>query len=137
MKVRTRFILPAILVVAVMGTYAVEGSASGPITLFIFSLIGFALVKYQYPVAAVVVGLLLGRMLETEFLRSYQLSGGHVSFILQRPGAMAIIGVMLFSMAMTAWGKRKQSRVEAAEAAAIEALAMEKAGEPMDARPRV
>jgi len=135
-KVRTRFILPAILVVAVMGTYAVEGSVSGPITLFIFSLIGFALVKYQYPVAAVVVGLLLGRMLETEFLRSYQLSGGHVSFILQRPGAMAIIGLMLFSMGMTAWGKRKQARLEAAEAAAIDALAAQNAGNTVEVQPR-
>ncbi len=96
--------------------------SSGPITLFIFSLIGFALVRYEYPVAAVVVGILLGRMLETEFLRSYQLSGGNPLYILQRPGAMAIVGVMLLSLAMTAWGKRKQAKQEAEEEAAIQAL---------------
>jgi putative tricarboxylic transport membrane protein len=124
-RVRTRYILPAILVVATMGTYAVEGSISGPITLFVFSVIGFALVKYEYPVAAVVVGLLLGRMLETEFLRSYQLSGGDPLYILNRPGAMAILAVMLFSLVMTAWSKRRQARIEAREAAAMEALQRE------------
>jgi len=121
-KVRTRYILPAILVIATLGTYAVDGSPSGPITLFVFALIGFALVRYEYPVAAVVVGILLGRMLETEFLRSYQLSGGNPLYILQRPGAMAIVGVMLLSFVMTAWGKRKQARMEAEEEAAMEKL---------------
>jgi putative tricarboxylic transport membrane protein len=122
-RVRTRYILPAILVIATMGTYAVEGSISGPITLFIFSLIGFALVKFEYPVAAVVVGLLLGRMLETEFLRSYQLSGGNPLYVLERPAAMAIVAVMLFSMAMTGWSKRRQAKLEAEEAALMRQVA--------------
>ena len=37
-------------------------------------------------------------MLETEFLRSYQLSGGNPLYILERPGAMAIVAVMIFSL---------------------------------------
>jgi putative tricarboxylic transport membrane protein len=135
-RVRTRYILPAILVIATMGTYAVEGSVSGPITLFVFSMIGFALVKYEYPVAAVVVGLLLGRMLETEFLRSYQLSGGDPLYVLQRPGAMALIAVMLFSFAMTAWSKRRMARLEAREAAAMNALHEESAATPLPPGPR-
>ncbi len=85
-KVRTRYVLPAILVIATLGTYAVTGETAGPITLFVFALLGFALQRYQYPVAAVVVGILLGRMLETEFLRSYQLSGGNPLYIFERPG---------------------------------------------------
>jgi putative tricarboxylic transport membrane protein len=70
----------------------------------------------------VVVGLLLGRMLETEFLRSYQLSGGDPLYLFERPGAMAIVGIMLFSMGMTAWGKRRQAKVEAEEAALMREL---------------
>jgi len=135
-RVRTRYILPAILVIATLGTYAVEGSVSGPITLFIFSLIGFALVKYEYPVAAVVVGLLLGRMLETEFLRSYQLSGGDPLYVLERPGAMALIAVMLFSFGMTAWSKRRMARLEAKEIAAMQALNAEASATPAPHGPR-
>ncbi|HEX5934911.1 MAG TPA: tripartite tricarboxylate transporter permease [Pseudorhizobium sp.] len=121
-RVRTRYVLPAILVVATMGTYAVNGSIAGPITFFVFACIGFALVRYEYPVAATVVGLLLGRMLETEFLRSYQLTGGRPAYILDHPAAVAILVLMMLSMGMTAWGKRKQARHEAAEAEAMERL---------------
>ena len=126
-KVRTRYILPAILVVATLGTYAVDGQIAGPITLFIFAMLGFVLVRYEYPVAAVVVGILLGRMLETEFLRSYQLSGGDPLYLFQRPAALAIVGIMLASLGMTAWGKRKQAKQEAEEEAAMVRLQQEQA----------
>ncbi len=126
-RVRTRYILPVILVVATLGTYAVDGQVAGPITLFIFAMLGFALVRYEYPVAAVVVGILLGRMLETEFLRSYQLSGGDPLYLFQRPAALAIVGIMLASLGMTAWGKRKQAKQEAEEEAAMVRLQQEQA----------
>lgn len=121
-RVRTRYVLPAILVVATMGTYSVNGSISGPITFFVFAAIGFALVRYEYPVAATVVGLLLGRMLETEFLRSYQLTGGKPAYILDHPWAIAIVVLMLGSVALTAWGKRKQAAKEARESAVLERM---------------
>jgi putative tricarboxylic transport membrane protein len=124
-RVRTRYVLPAILVIATMGTYAVNGSIAGPITFFVFAVIGFALVRYEYPVAATVVGILLGRMLETEFLRSWQLTGGNPVYILDHPAAIVIVVLMIASMAMTAWGKRKQAKQEAAEAAAMEKLHQE------------
>ena len=121
-RVRTRYVLPAILVIATMGTYAVNGSIAGPITFFVFALIGFALVRYEYPVAATVVGILLGRMLETEFLRSYQLTGGNPVYILEHPAAIVIVVLMIVSMAMTAWGKRRQAKQEAEEAEAMERM---------------
>jgi hypothetical protein len=48
---------------------------------------------------------------------------------------MAIVAVMLFSLGMTAWSKRRQARVEAEETAAIEALREESSGEPASHRP--
>jgi putative tricarboxylic transport membrane protein len=134
-RVRTRYILPAILVIATLGTYSIDGTITGPITLFIFAIIGFGLARYQYPVAATVVGLLLGRMLETEFLRSYQLSGGDPFYLLERPAAMGILAVMAFSLLMTAWSKRRQARAEAEEAEAARRLEEETAV-PTDAQVR-
>jgi len=134
-RVRTRYILPAILVIATLGTYSIDGTITGPITLFIFAIIGFGLARFQYPVAATVVGLLLGRMLETEFLRSYQLSGGDPLYLLERPAAMGILAVMAFSLLMTAWSKRRQARAEAEEAEASCRLEEETAI-PSDAQAR-
>lgn len=106
-KVRTRFMVPLILVVSVVGAIATDNGASGPITLAVFAIVGYFLQKFQYPVAAVVVGLLLGRMLETEALRSWQLGNGNPGFILERPIAIGIFLLMVVTIGLTAWSKWK------------------------------
>ncbi len=109
-RLRTRYIVPLVLILATLGTYAMDGTIAGPITLFVFTLIGAAMVRYRYPVAATVVGLLLGRMLETQAILSYELIGGSPAYILQRPGAIAILGVMAMSLGMSAWSKHRRRR---------------------------
>ena len=109
-RVRSRFILPVILVISVMGTFSIDGTIAGPITLVVFTLLGTLMVRYKYPVSATVVGLLLGRIMETESVLSYQISGGNLSYLLQRPGALVILAVVVLSTARTAWSKRRQAR---------------------------
>jgi putative tricarboxylic transport membrane protein len=41
-------------------------------------------------------------------LRSYQVSGGEILYILERPGALAILVLMIFSMGFTAISQRKR-----------------------------
>jgi putative tricarboxylic transport membrane protein len=109
-RVPLRFLIPTVLVLASFGSYAINGTIAGPITLFVFSIVGWALARYEYPVAAAVVGLILGNLVETQFLRSYQVSGGDISYILQRPGALLIVAVMIGSAALTAWTKRRRAQ---------------------------
>ena len=61
------------------------------------------------------VGLLLGRLLETNLLRSWQISGGDAAYVLERPGAVAILAVMVASIALTALSRTRRRRREAAE----------------------
>jgi hypothetical protein len=61
-KLRTRYIVPAVLVLATMGTYSINGTLSGPVTLFAFTVLGVAMIRFRYPVSATVVGLLIGRL---------------------------------------------------------------------------
>jgi len=116
-RVPMRFLIPTVLVVASFGSFAVSGSMSGPITLFVFALVGWALARYEYPVAAVVVGLLLGRLVETQMLRSYQVIGGDLSNVLERPGALAIFFLIVLSIVLTVLAKRRRRR--RADAAAV------------------
>ncbi|APX91554.1 hypothetical protein BWR19_00505 [Halomonas sp. 1513] len=109
-RVPLRYLVPTVLSVACFGAYAVDGSMAGPITLFVFSVIGWMMARYGYPVAAVVVGLLLGGLVETQLLRSNQVSGGDFTYLFDRPAAMAIIGVIVFSMGFTAWAKQRRKR---------------------------
>ena len=105
-KVPVRVLVPSVLALATLGSYALTGSMSGPVTLFIFAVIGWVMRRYDYSVAATVVGLLLGRMTEGELLRSYQLSGGDITFLFDRPIALSILGLLIISFIVPALRKR-------------------------------
>ena len=111
-----RYLIPSVLVVSTMGAFAIEGSIAGPITLFVFAVLGWLLSRYGFPVAAVVVGLLLGRLIETEMLRAWQLAGGDPWYVLNYPWAVAIVAVMLVSLALSV--RRDIRRRRAVRAAA-------------------
>jgi putative tricarboxylic transport membrane protein len=119
-RVPLRFLIPTVLVVSSFGAYAIQGSLSGPITLFVFAVLGWAMVRYQYPVAATVVGLLLGGLLEDNLLRTWQISRGSPSYLLERPGAILIFALMALSIVLTAWSRRRRKRRAAAETMPVE-----------------
>lgn len=109
-RVPMRYLIPSVLVVALFGSYAINGTSSGPITLAVFAVIGWAMVRYNYPVAATVVGLILGGLVEGNLLRTYQISGGDPAYALERPGALFIMALMVLSFGLSAYSKSRRKR---------------------------
>lgn len=110
-KVQVRHLVPTVIVVAMAGSYAITGNLTGPVTLALFSIVGWVLQRYDYAPAAAVVGLLLGKFVESQFVFSHQLSGGQLSFLLTRPIAMVmliILVVSLFYPPVARWRKNRR-----------------------------
>jgi putative tricarboxylic transport membrane protein len=97
-KVRIRALIPIVLSLAVIGSYVLAQNMAGPITLFVFSVIGWLMQRFDYPVAATVVGLLLSRLTEGALLRTYQLSGGDPAYLLERPVALGFLLLLILSL---------------------------------------
>jgi len=106
-RVPLSYLIPVIFVLASFGAFAIDGTMAGPITLAVFSVIGWVLSRYKYPAPAVVIGLLLGNMMEDETLKTFQLSNGNPWYFLERPGAMVLMVLILASFAASIWAKRK------------------------------
>lgn len=97
-KTPVRVLVPAIFAVSVFGCYAITGNIAGPATFFVFTLIGWQMQRYDYPVAATVIGLLLAPLVEGEALRTYQMSGGDPAFLLERPIALVLLALLVASL---------------------------------------
>ena len=97
-KVPLSYLIPVIFVLATFGSYAIDGSMAGPVTFAVFSVIGWVLARYKYPAPAVVIGLLLGGMMEDEALKTFQLSNGNAFYFLDRPGAIVLLTLILQSL---------------------------------------
>jgi putative tricarboxylic transport membrane protein len=103
-KVPVRILIGMVLSLSVIGSYLLSSSMAGPVTIFVFAVIGWVLQRFEYPVAATVVGLLLARLIEGAMLRTYQMSGGDPSFLLHRPIALALLVLLILSFAAAPLG---------------------------------
>ncbi len=97
-KVPMTFLIPSVLAVAVFGAFGLTGDLSGPVTVLVFSVLGWIFRRFEYSVPAAVIGILLGGMAEESLIYSYQISGGQWSYLLERPVALVLLALLVVSM---------------------------------------
>ncbi len=97
-KVPMNYLVPTVLAMAVFGSFGLTGDLSGPITVLVFSVIGWTFKRFDYSVPAAVIGILLGGMAEDSIIYSYQISGGQWSYLLERPVTIVILGLLVISL---------------------------------------
>jgi putative tricarboxylic transport membrane protein len=97
-KVPMNYLVPTVLALAVFGAFGLTGDLSGPITVLVFSVIGWIFKRFDYSVPAAVIGILLGGMAEDSIVYTYQISGGQWSYLLERPVTIVILGLLAMSL---------------------------------------
>jgi len=111
-RVPLRFLVPGVLLLALLGCFSITGDMIGPMTMVGFAALGYWLREHGFPVAAVVIGLLLGPTAENELLRSMQISGGDPAFLLERPVALVVLLLLVASLLYPLLRRKKAKPVE-------------------------
>ena len=107
------YLYAGILLFAALGTYAVNFVVDDLIVLLVIGVIGFFMRRHGYPVAPLVVGLILGPMAEEQVRRTLQISEGDLSALVTSPFAAVAysILVVLLAVAVVLRLRRKKSEV--------------------------
>ncbi|HEV2553300.1 MAG TPA: tripartite tricarboxylate transporter permease [Bosea sp. (in: a-proteobacteria)] len=87
-----------ILVFATMGTLAVNASPVELGLLFAFGYLGYLMRRYDYPVAPMVVGLILGPMAEAQLRRALQISLGDPMILLENPISATLLTLAFIAL---------------------------------------
>ncbi|KGJ04521.1 tripartite tricarboxylate transporter permease [Paracoccus sphaerophysae] len=98
LKIPLPWLYAGILVFATMGTIAANPSVIELLLLSGFGVLGFLMRRYDYPVAPVIVGLILGPMADNQFRRALQISQGDPMVFLQHPGSAVMIGLATLAL---------------------------------------
>ncbi|GHS96733.1 hypothetical protein AGMMS50276_15610 [Synergistales bacterium] len=93
-----RILYPFIFVFSMIGSYAVRSSLFDIGVCFGFGVLGWILNRYRYPVSPIVLGLVLGAMLETNLQMTLMMGGP--SLFLTRPISALLL---LLSVVLIAW----------------------------------
>jgi putative tricarboxylic transport membrane protein len=91
---------PVIVVLCFVGAYAIQNSILDVWLVLIFGIIGFVLRRLDYPLAPLVVALVLGAPTEQALRQSLIMSDGSMLIFLQRPvsGPIAVVAILLFML---------------------------------------
>lgn len=96
MRTPKPYLMTIVMSLCVLGSFGVNNSIWDVGQMVAFGFLGFLLKRFNFPVATVVLGLVLGSMIETNLSRSILLGGWGI--FLQRPIAVILLLISVGSM---------------------------------------
>lgn len=91
LAVRRERLMPVVFVLCVIGSYAIAQRMFDVWVMVIFGILGFALRQMKYPMAPLVLGIVLGDILDKSFRRSWVIHDGDWTFYFDRPICVVLI----------------------------------------------
>ena len=110
------YIIPVVLLLCSIGTFALQASVFDLMVMLGFGLVGILFRAANYPLSPIVIGIILGPILENNLRRALLISREGYWIFLDRPVSAVLVGinVLLILGAVLFWlRKRKQANAKA------------------------
>jgi putative tricarboxylic transport membrane protein len=91
-KVPYGVLFPAILFFCCIGTFSINNNLDDVVTTAVFGLLGYVLMRVRFDPAPLMLGFILGPMLEEYFRRAMVLSHGQLMTFVQQPISAMLVG---------------------------------------------
>jgi putative tricarboxylic transport membrane protein len=104
LRVPFSIIGPVIIVICAVGAYTVNNSMFDVAMMLVFGVLGYLFKKLKYPLAPMVLALVLGDMAEASFRQAMLLSGGELSIFWSNPLVGSITALALVMLVWPLWG---------------------------------
>lgn len=100
-------LMPIIFTLCVVGSFAIQSRTFDIGVMVVFGLLGFYLREMEYPMAPLVLGIILGGILDQNLRRALVLSDGSILPFFTRPISAALFLIVLLTMvSRTRWFAR-------------------------------
>ena len=114
LRVPTNVLMPIILMFCIVGSFAINNSVFGIGIMLAMGVLGFLMEENDIPIAPAILGLVLGPMLEKNFITSMIKSDGSFAAFFERPiaaglGVLAIL-VWVVPVLLYAWRSRHRAK---------------------------
>lgn len=106
-------LFPVVLVLCVIGAYALNNTMSNVYVLAAFGLLGYAMVKFGFPLAPFILGVILGDEIERNLIRAIMSDPDPWLFV-TRPISGALLALSVASIVAALWQHHRHRRRTAA-----------------------
>jgi putative tricarboxylic transport membrane protein len=114
LRVPQHIIVPIIFVLCTVGSFSISGRLFDVYVMLAFGIIGFVLRQFNYPMAPLVLGIVLGDLLEKNLRRALVLSDGDLTPFFTRPISGLLAALLVATVAFKLVGTRFAPRRSAA-----------------------
>ncbi|WP_417436681.1 tripartite tricarboxylate transporter permease [Idiomarina abyssalis] len=108
-----RLVIPVIIILCVVGTFALHSSIIETWILLVSGLVGFGMKRFGYSPAATVLALVLGAMAENTLLQVLIIGDGSLMPLIDRPISLALVSIIslifIVSFGVSIMKRRKRS----------------------------
>ncbi len=101
LRVPREYLMPLVFVLCVVGSYAITSRVFDIWVMLGFGVLGFALREMNYPMAPLVLGIVLGDLLDKNFRRAMVLTDGSLEPLFTRPISAVLA---LLTLTVVLWG---------------------------------
>jgi putative tricarboxylic transport membrane protein len=115
LQVPYRLLFPAIMAFSAIGIYSVNNSSFEIYLTALFGIFGFVCMKLGFPLAPLLLGYVLGPMMEENLRRSMLMSGGDAMVFVTRPISLAFISATVLILVVMVLPAVRQRRLEIAD----------------------
>ena len=116
LRVPYRMLFPAIIIFCAIGVYSINNSAFDAVMTALYGVVGYWLVKHDFEPAPMLLGFVLGPLMEENLRRAMLIARGDPSTFVTRPisGGLIALAVLLLVLAVLPMirGKRDEVFVE-------------------------
>lgn len=102
--VPTRLLWPAVFVFSMIGAYASGGSMFDVWVMLVFGIVGFFMLRHGFGPAPLVMGLILGKMVEETFSQSMIIHNNNFFAIMDSPIVLMFFAMTIISLSAPLWG---------------------------------
>jgi len=107
-EIPKKVLFPMILTISIVGSFAVQYSLFDVGSCIGFGIAGWLLKKYGFPPAPIVLGMVLGKLAETNFRRAVLMGGYGIFFT--RPASLILLLVALLSFSVPLYQNYKAKK---------------------------
>jgi putative tricarboxylic transport membrane protein len=111
----TKYLLPLIIAISVFGVYAVQVTTFDVFLLIAFGVLGYLLAEHDFPLAPLVLGLVLGPMIENNMRRALTAWNGDFMVFFEKPISLVLLIIAFLWIAVPFVMKRKGKSVIVSE----------------------
>ena len=98
LKVPYRLMFPAILMFCCIGIYSINSLPTDVMFIGLFGFVGYVLIKFGFEPAPLLLGFVLGKLMEENLRRALIISRGSMETFIERPisaGLLAVAAILL------------------------------------------